>query len=687
MNKILKYITGTAVCGLLFTAVSVTTSAEEPQLSTEVATTSAETTETTLTTAVALTVSEETSFSDTTAETTITAISTEITGTVSATETTVSTTAETTASSHITGTLFFSSTSPFESTVAVTCPEITPETVPGWNNINEKWFYFDGIKFLTGKQFINEEVYIFAGNGALRTGWQTVNAIRRSYYDPQTHSPVYGWIDYNGHRYYNDKNLGKLTGMREIDGNTYIFSSEGIMSVGFVKYENFIYYCNEKGLVQYGSDKKTVMLIGDNYYIITNKGYVLRGWQTVNGKRYFYDYETGQPIYGWAYFKDNAYYFDKENGKYTGIMYIDGHPYLFAENGILQTGFRYFEDDDVTSYFYEDGTRAVSELMYTDNGNYYFDENGYMHHGWATIDRQKYYFDKNGKMAIGFYRIDSERYYFDSKGIMYTGLKIIDGKKYFFGNNGVMKYGWHTVDGKKYYFSTSDGTAYSGWQTIDGETYFFHVNNEMATGFFRLDGENYYFGDDGKMRTGWQTIDGDKYYFSTEKDDRGAMYTYRHNIDGTDYLFYSTGVMATDGNQKIVVKALSQLGQEGGEPYWRWWGFSFRIEWCACFVSWCANQCGYTQNGQSPEFISCKVGIDWFKAHNQWKGRNYTPKSGDYIFFDWEPDGIADHIGIVDYYEDGYVYTVEGNSSDEVRKRIYDIKSENIYGFASPYFT
>lgn len=78
--------------------------------------------------------------------------------------------------------------------------------------------------------------------------------------------------------------------------------------------------------------------------------------------------------------------------------------------------------------------------------------------------------------------------------------------------------------------------------------------------------------------------------------------------------------------------------------------------------------------------------FDWFKAHNQWKGRSYTPKSGDYIFFDWEPDGVADHIGIVDYYENGYVYTVEGNSSDTCRTKSYSIDDSCIYGFAVPNF-
>ena len=142
--------------------------------------------------------------------------------------------------------------------------------------------------------------------------------------------------------------------------------------------------------------------------------------------------------------------------------------------------------------------------------------------------------------------------------------------------------------------------------------------------------------------------------------------------------------MVKDGNQDIAALAYSQLGNEGGRPYWTWYGFDYRIEWCACFVSWCAAHCGYTQSGDIPIFISCKIGIDWFKEHNQWKGKNYKPVTGDYIFFDWEGDGVADHIGIVDYVEDGYVHTIEGNSGDVCRQKVYKLGEACIFGYASP---
>ncbi len=46
--------------------------------------------------------------------------------------------------------------------------------------------------------------------------------------------------------------------------------------------------------------------------------------------------------------------------------------------------------------------------------------------------------------------------------------------------------------------------------------------------------------------------------------------------------------LESGGNQAIVEVALTQLGNEGGQPYWSWYGFGGRVEWCACFASWCA---------------------------------------------------------------------------------------------------
>ena len=142
------------------------------------------------------------------------------------------------------------------------------------------------------------------------------------------------------------------------------------------------------------------------------------------------------------------------------------------------------------------------------------------------------------------------------------------------------------------------------------------------------------------------------------------------------------GISVGDG--EIVTVALSQVGNIGGQPYWSWYGFSSRVEWCACFVSWCANECGYIENGVIPKFAGCIQGSEWFMARGQWQDGSFTPEAGHIIFFDWEGDGLTDHVGIVERVENGTVYTVEGNSGDACRQNSYSIGSSVIYGYGIP---
>lgn len=147
------------------------------------------------------------------------------------------------------------------------------------------------------------------------------------------------------------------------------------------------------------------------------------------------------------------------------------------------------------------------------------------------------------------------------------------------------------------------------------------------------------------------------------------------------------------GSNDIVTVACSQIGNIGGELYWSWYGFNFRVEWCACFVSWCAEQCGYIDAGIIPKFAGCQSeGVDWFKTCGLWKERGFNPQAGDIIFFDWKDkktgirNGQADHVGIVEKTENGRVYTIEGNSSDSCCKRDYDINSLDILGYGTPMY-
>lgn len=138
------------------------------------------------------------------------------------------------------------------------------------------------------------------------------------------------------------------------------------------------------------------------------------------------------------------------------------------------------------------------------------------------------------------------------------------------------------------------------------------------------------------------------------------------------------------GNEAIVEVALTQLGNEGGEPYWSWYGFDSRVEWCACFVSWCGSQCGYLDAGILPMFSGCSDGVSWFQSQGLWQGQDYEPSAGDVIFFDWEGDGAVDHVGLVEKCENGVVYTVEGNSGDMVKEHSYSVGSASVSGYGTP---
>ena len=147
--------------------------------------------------------------------------------------------------------------------------------------------------------------------------------------------------------------------------------------------------------------------------------------------------------------------------------------------------------------------------------------------------------------------------------------------------------------------------------------------------------------------------------------------------------YYSGGSLFAGlfGNQQIVSVAMGQLGNSGGQKFWSWYGFDSRVEWCACFVSWCADQSGLIASGNVPKFSLCRDGVSWFQGKNKWQSGGTTPTAGMIIFFDWDHDGNSDHVGIVEKCEGGRVYTVEGNSSDQVRQRNYAMDYASIMGY------
>lgn len=157
--------------------------------------------------------------------------------------------------------------------------------------------------------------------------------------------------------------------------------------------------------------------------------------------------------------------------------------------------------------------------------------------------------------------------------------------------------------------------------------------------------------------------------------------------------------------QSLLPIAQSQLGQDW-HKYCYWAGQSGRVEWCAIFVSWCADQADYhlVYAGQGgyldpnpdnfPYYQVVGAGAEWFQSMNRlgmapYWGGNYIPRPGDVVFFTWEHNprlGGLDHTGIVERVEGNTVYTIEGNNRggvgvDLVRRDYYYLDSDQMVCF------
>ena len=180
----------------------------------------------------------------------------------------------------------------------------------------------------------------------------------------------------------------------------------------------------------------------------------------------------------------------------------------------------------------------------------------------------------------------------------------------------------------------------------------------------------------------------EQYGFSEDQKQKLAELLNEDNRSMWSAVLY--GIRA-GGDGEIVAVAQAQIGNEGGQKFWSWYGFNSRVSWCACFVSWCANECGYIEDGIIPKFSLCANAVEWFKDHDQWLDGSQEPLPGMIIFFDWDnhthtgpQDGHSDHTGIVERVENGVVYTIEGNSKDSVRERHYNVGHYEIMGYGVP---
>ena len=266
-------------------------------------------------------------------------------------------------------------------------------------------------------------------------------------------------------------------------------------------------------------------------------------------------YENGNRIKGWFKEKSNWYYFDDNGYMLTGFQNIEGKTYYFASDGIMQTGWQKIEND--TYFFCGDGNMYTGWLK-QNNHYYYFIKNGAMLKGLNTVDGVSYYFDESGIMRTGWIKISNQYYYFNGSGAMVknqwvgnyyllsTGIMATNQwiGNYYVGADGawipnapVTK--WVKEGNNWKYLNTKTNTySTSKWEKINNVWYYFNEESIMVTGLNTIEGKDYYFNTSGAMVTGWGKLNNKWYYFQAS----GAMAKSQWI---QDYYLKENGEMAT----------------------------------------------------------------------------------------------------------------------------------------------
>lgn len=121
------------------------------------------------------------------------------------------------------------------------------------------------------------------------------------------------------------------------------------------------------------------------------------------------------------------------------------------------------------------------------------------------------------------------------------------------------------------------------------------------------------------------------------------------------------------------------IGNYADHPGWNQY-----TPWCACFLSWAADQKKASIDGDPPRFANVDTGMEGFQKSGKWRSpndANNKPIPGDYVFFDWDRDSDPDHVGAVLCVDGNQLYTIEGNSGGRVAVNCYPKNDPRIMGY------
>ncbi|MGN9055869.1 hypothetical protein ACTNA4_05275 [Bariatricus sp. HCP28S3_A7] len=223
--------------------------------------------------------------------------------------------------------------------------------------------------------------------------------------------------------------------------------------------------------------RDTLIKIGEKYYLFDDQGYMMTGWQYIDGKWIYFD-TSGARASGWIKVKKCWYFLNEEGVRQTGWQLLNGDWYYLESSGRMVTGWKKYNG----KWYYLETSGAMATGWTNVNGKwYYLQENGIMATGWIYLNDHWYYLDTSGKMLLGWNYIGGVWYHFNTYGEMQTGWQKINGAWYYLKESGAMQTGW-LKENENWYFLKSDGSMAVNWTIINGKWYYFDASGKWIEG-------------------------------------------------------------------------------------------------------------------------------------------------------------------------------------------------------------